>query len=82
MRILSSLDFLKEEEKLAFSGPGPVEIPLYDFTQADLLEGERYSRDSDWMPNLVLIAKNSYVWLHQLRLKYQLPIQSLVRHPG
>ena len=77
LRILSSLDFLKEEEKLSFMGPGPVEIPLYDQSQAGLLEGERYSRDSDWMPNLVLIAKNSFVWLHQLAIKYKKPVRFL-----
>ncbi len=77
LRILSSLDVLKEESKLGFLGPGPVEIPLYDYAQAGLGEEERYSRDSDWMPNLVLIAKNSYVWLHQLSVQYHRPIRTL-----
>ncbi|MEM5776070.1 MAG: alpha-amylase family glycosyl hydrolase, partial [Anaerolineaceae bacterium] len=78
LRILSSLDVLKEESKLGFTGPGPVEIPLYDYAQMGLTEeDERYSRDSDWMPNLVLIAKNSYVWLHQLSVQYQRPIRTL-----
>jgi len=39
--------------------------PLYE------LEAERFSQDLDWMPNLVLLAKNVYVWLDQLSRKYQ-----------
>ena len=34
-------------------------------------EIERFSPDRDWMPRLVLMAKNSYVWLDQLSEKYQ-----------
>ena len=33
------------------------------------------------MPNLVLIAKNSYVWLDQLSKKYQSNIQHLDQIP-
>jgi len=33
-------------------------------------EPERFSLDLDWMPNLVLIAKNCHVWLDQLSRKY------------
>ena len=33
-------------------------------------ETERFSADLDWMPNLVLIAKNTFVWLDQLSKKY------------
>lgn len=29
-------------------------------------EAERFSRDTDWMPRLVLLAKSTYVWLDQL----------------
>ncbi|MEJ5203314.1 MAG: alpha-amylase family glycosyl hydrolase, partial [Anaerolineales bacterium] len=76
-RLLSSLDLIKEEEKTPFGGPGPVPIPVYDrATLADLGEQERFSPDSEWMPRLVLIAKNTYVWLDQLSKKYR---QSLTR---
>jgi len=77
LRILGSLDLLKEETRQALMGPGPVQIPLYDAAQEGMLEKERYSRDSDWMPNLVLIARNSYVWLHQLSGQYQRTIRYL-----
>ena len=35
----------------------------------------------DWMPRLVLIAKNTYVWLDQLSKKYQRPITRLDQIP-
>ena len=79
-RLLSSLDLIKEEEKAIFGvgGGGPARV--YDFTGQEL-EIERFSPDRDWMPNLVLIAKNSYVWLDQLSKKYQRPINRLDEIP-
>lgn len=85
-RLLSSLDLIKEENKLSFTGPGPVPIPIYD--KAEMLragrlgiEPEAFSKDQEWMPRLVLIAKNSYVWLDQLSKKYQKPITRLDQIP-
>lgn len=77
-RLLGSLDLIKEEEKAAFLGPGPARV--YEFTGMEL-EPERYSTDKDWMPSLVLIAKNAYVWLDQLSRAYQRPIQHLDQIP-
>ena len=83
-RLLSSLDLIKEEEKIDFMaagfGPGPVSIPVYDRSLTEL-EGERFSPDREWMPRLVLIAKNSYVWLDQLSKKYQYNITRLDQIP-
>jgi len=72
-RLLSSLDLIKEEEiaeqrRMAFWGRSPAQV--YEFTGLEA-ESERFSRDLDWMPRLVLIAKNVYVWLHQLSRKYR-----------
>lgn len=77
-RLLSSLDLIKEEEKAVFFGSGPARV--YEFGGL-LEEPERFSRDADWMPNLVLMAKNTYVWLDQLSKKYQYPIQRLDQIP-
>ncbi|NOZ61789.1 MAG: alpha-amylase, partial [Calditrichaeota bacterium] len=78
-RLLSSLDLIKEEEKLRFAGgPGPSHV--YDFTGAED-EPERFSPDKDWMPNLVLIAKSTFVWLDQLSKKYQRSITRLDEIP-
>ncbi|PWB53796.1 MAG: alpha-amylase [Anaerolineales bacterium] len=77
-RLLGSLDLIKEEEKAAFLGPGPARV--VEFTGMEI-EPERYSTDKDWMPSLVLIAKNAYVWLDQLSKAYQRPIQTLAQIP-
>ncbi|MEN6410062.1 MAG: alpha-amylase family glycosyl hydrolase, partial [Anaerolineaceae bacterium] len=84
-RLLSSLDLLKEEEKVSFAGPGPTPIPQYRRRAAEELgmeeEPEAFSADRDWMPRLVLIAKNTYVWLDQLTRQYGRSIQHLDQIP-
>ena len=49
--------------------------------QAPLVEYEAFSADQAWMPNVVLIAKNTYVWLEQLSKKYQRHISRLDQIP-
>lgn len=44
-------------------------------------EPEQFTPDIDWMPNVVLIAKNTYVWLDQLSKKYQRAIKTLDQIP-
>jgi glycosidase len=81
-RLLSALDFINEETKAIFAGPGPAQIPDYKtISQLVDLEYERFSQDKDWMPMLVLMAKNSYVWLDQLSKKYQRSITKLNEIP-
>ena len=77
-RLLSSLDLIQEEEKAIFLGPGPALV--YEFGDLEL-ELERFSADLHWMPSLVLIAKNTYVWLHQISQTYQRPITRLDQIP-
>lgn len=77
-RLLGSLDLIAEEEKLGFLGPGPARV--YEFAGLEL-EPEHFSPDQEWMPRLVLIAKNTYVWLDQLSKKYQRPITRLDQIP-
>jgi glycosidase len=70
LRLLGSLDLIQEEEKAAiFGGGGPGPSRVVDFTQLGH-EPERYSPDLEWMPRLVLMAKNTYVWLDQLSKRY------------
>lgn len=47
----------------------------------DYEEPEQFTPDVNWMPNLVLIAKNIYVWLDQLSKKYQREIKTLDQIP-
>ena len=79
-RIVRAMDFVREEiiRHTAQGGFGGSE-PLPDFHGEP--EYERYSQDKDWMPRLVLIAKNSYVWLDQLSKKYQRWIKTLDQIP-
>ncbi len=83
LRLLSSLDLIKEEEiaewrRMAFWGRAPAEV--YEFFGMEE-EPERFSSDLDWMPSLVLMAKNVYVWLHQLSRKYRRSIYRLDQIP-
>jgi glycosidase len=82
LRILRGIDFAKEEV-IRHTGPGGFggETPVLTFSGYDYTEYERFSQDKDWMPRLVLIAKNSYVWLDQLSKKYQRAINRLDQIP-
>ena len=44
-------------------------------------EPEQFTPDTNWMPNLVLIAKNIYVWLDQLSKKHKREIKTLDQIP-
>ncbi|GAB4475933.1 MAG: hypothetical protein Kow0088_13300 [Anaerolineales bacterium] len=77
-RLLSSLDFVKEEEKAIFPGSGIAPVIHYKNLEFDT---ERFSPDRDWMPRVVMMAKNTYVWLDQLSKKYQRPITRLDQIP-
>jgi glycosidase len=78
--ILRGMDYVREEV-MRHAGPGVFSaappVPEYHGE----LEYERYSPDTDWMPRLVLMAKNSYVWLEQLSRKYQRWIRTLDEIP-
>jgi hypothetical protein len=77
-RLLGSLDLIQEEEKAVFVGPGPSQVVEFGDLE---FEAERFSPDRDWMPQLVLIARNAYVWLHQLSQRYKRPLTRLDQIP-
>lgn len=80
-KLLSGLDFIKEEQKagLVGTGPGPSVVPGYD--QIWDLEYEKFSPDREWMPSVVIVAKNAHVWLDQIRKKYNYEIYTLDQIP-
>ncbi len=79
-RLLKGIDFIHEEEKIRFDGPGESHVP--DFRDAGYeTEPERFSADLDWMPNVVLMAKCTYVWLDQLSKKFGRDIHKLDHIP-
>ena len=79
IKLLGSLDLIKEETRARFLGPGTAPVPF--FTLKDIEDLERFSADLDWMASLVLMAKSVYVWLHQLCGKYQRHIWRLDQIP-
>ncbi len=84
-RLLRGVDMSAEEEKPVFHGPGPAQIPDYRRarlrSEVELEEPEAFSDDRDWMPRVVMLAKNAYVWLEQLCRKYSRSITSLDQIP-
>ena len=81
--VVRGMDFLREEVIRQHGHGGEIkpDVPLQTFGGGEYQEYEHYSPDKDWMPRLVLIAKNSYVWLEQLSRKYQRWIKTLDQIP-
>jgi len=77
-RLLSSLDFIKEEQKAVFAGPPPTQVAAFE---GEEFEPEQFSQDLHWMPRLVLVAKSTLVWLEQLSREYGRPISRLNEIP-
>jgi glycosidase len=81
-RIVRGMDYLREETiRQHGHGDFKPDAPLQTFGGGEYQEYERYSPDKEWMPRLVLIAKNSYVWLEQLSRKYGRWIRTLDQIP-
>ncbi|MGZ9225780.1 MAG: alpha-amylase family glycosyl hydrolase, partial [Anaerolineales bacterium] len=81
-RIVRGMDFLREEViRQHGHGDFKPDVPLQTFGGGEYQEYERYSPDKEWMPRLVLLAKNSYVWLEQLSRKYGRWIKTLDQIP-
>ncbi len=57
---------------------------LYNYSKeskTDYEEPEKFTSDLDWMPQIVILAKNTYVWLDQLSKKYHRKISRLDEVP-
>ncbi len=79
-KILLIGDVLREERYGRGFSQGSTEVLQFGKSGAIDLgypEVEAFSHDADWMSNVVLIAKSTYVWLDQLSKKYQRPIHHL-----
>ena len=50
-------------------------------TGKDYEEYEHFTEDTHWMPRVVMLAKNTYVWLDQLSKKYHREIRRLDQVP-
>ncbi len=81
LRVLRGIDFVREEIVRAGGTGGPgadIPVPTFGGMEAEV---ERFSPDKEWMPHLVLIAKNAYVWLDQLSRQYRQSITRLDQVP-
>jgi glycosidase len=84
LRLLRSLDLLREESKsgLSAGGPGPSRVLHYGAgTSTGDDDPERFSPDKEWMPRTVVIAKSTLVWLDQLSKQYDRPVTRLDQIP-
>ena len=78
--LTAGADLIAEEKAPRWPpAPGPVEVPRYEGTEEDEI---RFSADHAWMPELVLLAKNVYVWLDQLSKRAGRPVEQLDDIPG
>lgn len=83
-KILGAHDLIEEESKALFAGGAdPTVVPDYGKDGGGLgrFDPERFTDDRDWMPSVVLIAKNTYVWLDQLSKRYRRSITTLNQIP-
>ena len=81
--LIKSLDRLKEEQIHHWYGPGNPENPLgVEIASSDFYPDiVRFSEDLFWMPRVILLAKNTFVWMDQLSKKYQRSIHNLDQIP-
>ncbi len=78
--VLRVIDFIKEDFRVSFPpGPGPSEEPDYSSLEQEI---ERFSKDSNWMPRVIMLAKSTLVWLDQLSKKYGYHIYRLDQVPA
>jgi glycosidase len=79
--LLNALDYHTEETKPVYQGGGCTEtyIPQYD---CDTTEIEAFTEDRNWMPNVIMVAKSTLVWLDQLTKYYKRPITKLDQIPN
>ena len=76
--LVGALDMIEEERRPRFGGgPGPVQKPGF----GDLDGAARFSDDHDWMPQVVMVAKNVLVWMDQLSRTYNREIRRLNQIP-
>ncbi len=74
-------DIIREETAMRSWGPGPAQVLRFGAAAGGYPEVEAFSKDIDWMSNVVLMAKSTHVWLHQLSLKYGRDIDRLDQIP-
>lgn len=75
------LDFIRESHRKSSWGKAPPAVPDFSALSGPGGDQRSFSPDSDWMPQVVLLAKNAYVWLDQLSQAYGKDIHTLDQIP-
>lgn len=73
---LKEINFLREQ-----LARGQAITGIDELSYSYYFEPEQFTEDLDWMPKVVMIAKNIFVWLDQLSKKYERPIKTLDQIP-
>jgi len=86
-KLLTAVGVLKEEDERG-SMPGgsfnevvTAQSLSFPWGDEDVYEPENFSTDSLWMPRVVMVAKNVFVWLDQLSKLYSKDITTLDQVP-
>jgi len=79
--ILMAIDTMSEENKIILPGKGPAEVLEFSTGKNGYHEPEAFSDELDWMSQIVIIAKNVFVWFDQLSKKYGRSITRLDQIP-
>ena len=85
-KLLFARDLLMEGSWAFRGGGNHGGEPAPDTTARAFFHGadeeyERFTEDRDWMPNVVMIAKSTFVWLAQLEKAYGRPVRTLADIP-
>ena len=88
--LAGAIDFIEDEDKYLFfeqiarekalrneGHEFEKEAHVPDYTFDDANAPANYSVDSSWMPEVVMLAKSTYVWLDQLSKLYRRPVNRL-----
>ena len=81
--LLRAIDFVQEEDKPHYppvGGGGSPVMVVPDYSIFDH-EYEAFTADRNWMPNVIMMAKSTLVWLDQLTKEYGYPIDTLDKIP-
>ena len=82
VRLLRGIDYLEEVNSFAArAGALFTKEKMQPYSYDKFEEHAAFSDDSDWMPKVVLLAKSTLVWLHQLSKTYQRDIHRLDQIP-
>ncbi len=65
----------------AYHSKSAKEVNVFDEGDLNIVEFERFTDDLHWMPEVIMIAKNIFVWMHQLSVKYNREIKTLNQIP-